>query len=180
MRVTAAELLQKKAAPPTHPAAGRPQPRPQAKPQGQPPMAPPTGDPAQPGADPAAAGGAPGAGMPGEDATQSPMGDNGAELQQITQALLGDMFNDEKIAHASDLIQKAIPIVGPQHAEKFVKVYSDWVKAHMVMKANLLAMVVMATPQQMMQSQVQQMMQQLQQGMGQQGQGPQPLKVPLT
>jgi hypothetical protein len=168
MRITAAEILEKRALQPGAAPSGQPRPRPAG------PMAPQAPEPnAQPGApDPNAQ--PPG----GEDPTQPPPGQNGQELQQITQTLLGDMFNDEKIAQASELIQKAIPIMGPEHAEKFVKVYSEWVKSHMVMKANLLAMVVMATPQQMMQNQVQEMMKQLQQGG--QPQGPQPLKVPLT
>jgi hypothetical protein len=170
MRITAAEVMEKRAYP-GQPGGGQPaQPRP--RPAG--PMAPQAPEP-----DPQSGAGDPAVQAAPEDPTQqSAMGEGGAELQKITQALLGDMFNDDKIAQASDLIQKAIPIVGPEHAEKFVKVYSDWVKAHMVMKANLLAMVVMATPQQMMQNQVQQMMQQLQQGAA--PQGPQPLKVPIT
>jgi hypothetical protein len=168
MRITAAEVMEKRAYP-GQPGAGQPaQPRP--RPAG--PMAPQAPEQeAQPGADPNAQ-------VSPEDPTQQQQGAGGQELQAITQELLNDYFDDEKIAHASDLIQRAIPIVGPEHAEKFVKVYSDWIKAAMTMKANLLAMVVMATPQQVMQNQVQQMMQQLQQGA--QPQGAQPLKVPIT
>lgn len=169
MRITAAEVMQKQAAPPMAPGAGAPRPRPR-------PSATPMAPSAEPQADPAAA--APGAeAVPGaEDAAGASQSN---ELQSITQSLLNDYFDDQKINDASTKIQQLIPIVGPEHAEKFVKVYSDWVKAAMTMKANLLAMVVMATPQQMMQNQVQQMMKQLQQG-AQGAPGQQPLKVPVT
>ena len=170
MRVTAAEVMQKKAAPPVPGANPRPAPTGRPRPAG--PMAPPAPEDPQAGAptDPAAAAAVPGA----EDAAGASQSN---DLQRLTQSLLNDYFDDQKINDASTKIQQLIPIVGPEHAEKFVKVYSDWVKAAMTMKANLLAMVVMATPQQMMQNQVQQMMKQLQ--MGAQPGGQQPLKVPV-
>ena len=170
MRITAREVLEKQAAP--MPGGGRPM-------GGQP------GRPAPMGMEPAAPEDP--AGTPGADPNAPPdpngaaQADGGSEdLQQLTQSLLNDYFDDQKINDASTRIQKLIPIIGPEHAEKYVKVYSDWIKASMTMKANLLAMVVMATPQQMMQNQMNQMMKQLQMG-GQGGApGQQPLKVPVT
>jgi len=113
-------------------------------------------------------------------------GGEGNDLSQITQVLLREHFDDEKINDASTKIQKLIPLVGPEHAEKFVKVYSDWVKAALSLKANLMALAVLATPQMMMQDRVKQMMEQLKgqpMGGGMAGGGgpPSPLKVgPIT
>lgn len=170
MKITAKDVLRKQAAPPM---GGVPTQRPTGRPE--------LSSPAPGGpTDPSQMGEAPGAGgdpsqMGAQPEQQNPQQ---GELAQITQSLLRDYFDDAKISDASDKIQKMIPLVGPEHAEKFVKVYTDWVKAAMTMKANLMAMVVMATPQQLMQNQVQTLMQQLQSG---QQQGPQALKSgPLT
>jgi hypothetical protein len=169
MRITAAEVIEKKALMPG--AGGQPAQRP--KPAG--PMAPQAPEPQQgapaggaPQGDPAAQGGQP----------QDPSQGN-QDLQAITQNLLNDYFDDRRIAEVSEQVQQLIPLVGPEHAEKFVKVFSDWIKAAQVLKANLMAMVVMATPAKMMENQMSTMMNQLM-NQSQQQQGPQPMKVPLT
>jgi hypothetical protein len=166
MRVTAAEVMRREALPGQPPAGARPRPT-------NTPMAPaaPAEDPMMGGEDPNAAGMAPGP----EDAAGAAQSN---DMQQLTQSLLTDYFDDQKIADVSERIQKLIPLVGPEHAEKFTKVFSDWVKGAYVLKANLMSLAVMATPQEVMQNQVTQMMKQLtQQAGGQQGQ--QPLKVPV-
>lgn len=167
MRINARDVMQRQAAPPM-PGA----------PQGHAPAPAPAG-PGDPMQDPT--GGAPGTDPMGGQPGQEQQGQGQQQLSQITQALLRDYFDDAKINDASSKIQQLIPLVGPEHAEKFVKVYTDWVKSAMTMKANLMAMVVMATPQQMMQNQVQTLVNQLmQQGGGTPG-GPQPIKSgPLT
>lgn len=165
MKITARDMMRKHAAPPM----GGPPAGPEMG--GQPMQhSAPVGDPA--GSPP---GGEPGMGMEEE---QQP-GQGGGELMQITQSLLRDYFDDGKISDASNKIQQMIPLIGPEHAEKFVKVYSDWVKSMMVLKANLMSIAVMTTPQDVMQSQVNNLMKQLQEGQG--NGGPQPLKSgPIT
>jgi hypothetical protein len=164
MRITAQEVMEKRA---LMPGAGQ-----QSRPLG-PAQAPQALEP-QPGAgDPAAAGG-----QPAADPAQKAQGGN-QDLQGITQKLLNDYFDDQKIADVSHQVQQLIPLVGPEHAEKFVKVFSDWIKAAQVLKANLMAMVVMATPAKMMENQMSQMMNQLMKGQPGQ-QGPQPLTAPIT
>ena len=141
-------------------------------------MSPPSPDPAQ-GAAPGGApgGGAENAAQPGGQPGQ-PQGNE--DLQAVTQSLLNDYFDDQKIADVSERVQQLIPLVGPEHAEKFVKVFSDWIKSAQVLKANLMAMVVMATPAKMMENQMSTMMNQLMTQTNKQNAGPQPLKVPVT
>lgn len=168
MRVTAAEVMRKDALQPGAAPAARPRPtNTPMSPAGAPedPMG------GMPGEDPNAAGLTPGP----EDAAGAASSN---DMQQLTQSLLTDYFDDQKIADVSERIQKLIPLVGPEHAEKFTKVFSDWVKGAYVLKANLMSLAVMATPQEVMQNQVNQMMKQLTQQAGGQ-QGAQPLKVPV-
>ena len=181
MRITAAEVMRRTALQPggTRPGGGAAPGRrsaPVKAPSSATPMSPPSPDPAQG----AAPGGAPGG---AEDPTQQgqpgqPQGNE--DLQAVTQSLLNDYFDDQKIADVSERVKQLIPLVGPEHAEKFVKVFSDWIKSAQVLKANLMAMVVMATPAKMMENQMSTMMNQLMQQTNQQQQGPQPLKVPVT
>ena len=166
MRITATEVLRKNALQPGAPAA-----RPRSTNTPMSPAGPEDPMGGMPGEDPNAAGMAPGP----EDAAGASSSNN---MQQLTQSLLTDYFDDQKIADVSERIQKLIPLVGPEHAEKFTKVFSDWVKGAYVLKANLMSLAVMATPQEVMQNQVTQMMKQLTQQAGGQ-QGAQPMKVPV-
>ena len=117
MRITAAEVMRKTALQPGGAAPGR-RSAPVKAPSSATPMSPPSPDPAQG----AAPGGAPGG---AEDPTQQgqpgqPQGNE--DLQAVTQSLLNDYFDDQKIADVSERVQQLIPLVGPEHAEKFVKV----------------------------------------------------------
>lgn len=170
MKITAREIMERSAAPMPGQRPAQPQGRP--APMGMEPAAP--EEPGMPGEDPT--GGA-------TDPNAAAQADAGAgDLQALSQQLLNEYFDDRKINEVSDQLQKLIPLIGPEHAEKFVKVQTDWIKSTMILKANIISLVVLATPQKMMQNQMDQMMKNLQQqagGMGG-GMGQQPLKVPVT
>lgn len=68
-------------------------------------------------------------------------------IQTITQSLLNNYFSDEKIGATSEDLQKLIPFIGVDNVEKFIKMYTEWIKATMALKAHVLSLSVLATPQ---------------------------------
>ena len=152
IKVTAAEMLQKMGAP----LPGLPRHR-QVPPQGVPRMN--FGEPAQ---EP---------GMEGEDelngAPQDGANGNGdgngkqpgqKDLLTTVKRLQDTYFTDDKVNDISDSLMAIIPMVGPAHTEKITKVYTKWMEAVALLKANLGSLVVMAQPINQMQEQVQNIM----------------------
>lgn len=97
-------------------------------------------------------------------------------VQSLTNSLLKDYFDDEKISDASEKMQKLIPLIGPDNAEKFIKIYTDWIKSTMAMKAHILSLVVLTTPQAVLQQRMQGLIESLQGG----EKTPESLQIPIS